>query len=92
MKSQRNPWQELLVSAIRTKVAPPRPEGFYTREEIAKEWGLKLNTATRHLDTLLKQKKVEMIRQMSVIESKDGEKLLRKLKMFKIIPTKPSRK
>jgi hypothetical protein len=88
----RNPWQELLVTAIRTKVAPPRPEGFFTREEIAKEWGLKLNTATRHLDTLLKQKKVEMIRQMSVIESKDGEKLLRKLKMFKIIPTKPPRK
>ena len=88
----RNPWQELLVTAIRTKVAPPRPEGFYTREEIAKEWGLKLNTATRHLDTLLKQKKVEMIRQMSVIESKDGEKLLRKLKMFKIIPTKHTHK
>jgi DNA-binding transcriptional regulator YhcF (GntR family) len=88
----RNPWQELLVSAIRTKVAPPRPEGFFTREEIAKEWGLKMNTATRHLDTLLKQKKVEMIRQMSVITSKDGEKLLRKLKMFKIIPTKPPRK
>jgi DNA-binding transcriptional regulator YhcF (GntR family) len=84
----RNPWQQLLETAIRTKVAPPRPEGFFTREEIAKEWGLKLNTATRHLDTLLKQKKVEMIRQMSVIESKDGEKLLRKLKMFKIIPTK----
>jgi DNA-binding transcriptional regulator YhcF (GntR family) len=88
----RNPWQELLVSAIRTKVAPPRPDGFFTREEIAKEWGLKLNTATRHLDTLLKQKKVEMIRQMSVITSKDGEKLLRKLKMFKIIPTKPPHK
>jgi DNA-binding transcriptional regulator YhcF (GntR family) len=88
----RNPWQELLVTAIRTKVAPPRPEGFFTREEIAKEWGLKLNTATRHLDTLLKQKKVEMIRQMSVITSKDGERLLRKLKMFKIIPTKPPRK
>jgi DNA-binding transcriptional regulator YhcF (GntR family) len=84
----RNPWQELLVTAIRTKVAPPRPEGFFTREEIAKEWGLKLNTATRHLDTLLKQKKVEMIRQMSVITSKDGEKLLRKLKMFKIITKK----
>jgi DNA-binding transcriptional regulator YhcF (GntR family) len=92
MKSPRNPWQELLVTAIRTKVAPPRPEGFFTREEIAKEWGLKLNTATRHLDTLLKQKKVEMIRQMSVITSKDGEKLLRKLKMFKIIPIKPPRK
>ena len=88
----RNPWQELLVTAIRTKVAPPRPEGFFTREEIAKEWGLKLNTATRHLDTLLKQKKVEMIRHMSVIESKDGDKLLRKLKMFKIIPIKPPRK
>jgi hypothetical protein len=88
----RNPWQELLVTAIRTKVAPPRPEGFFTREEIAKEWGLKMNTATRHLDTLLKQKKVEMIRQMSVITSKDGDKLLRKLKMFKIIPTKPPRK
>ena len=88
----RNPWQELLVSAIRTKVAPPRPEGFFTREEIAKEWGLKMNTATRHLDNLLKQKKVEMIRQMSVITSKDGEKLLRKLKMFKIIPTKPLHK
>jgi DNA-binding transcriptional regulator YhcF (GntR family) len=88
----RNPWQELLITAIRTKIAPPRPEGFFTREEIAKEWGLKLNTATRHLDTLLKQKKVEMIRQMSVITSKDGEKLLRKLKMFKIIPTKPPRK
>ena len=66
--------------------------GFFTREEIAKEWGLKLNTATRHLDTLLKQKKVEMIRQMSVITSKDGDKLLRKLKMFKIIPIKPPRK
>jgi DNA-binding transcriptional regulator YhcF (GntR family) len=88
----RNPWQELLVTAIRTKVAPPRPEGFYTREEIAKEWGLKLNTATRHLDALLKQKKVEMIRQMSVITSKDGKKLLRKLKMFKIIPIKPTHK
>jgi DNA-binding transcriptional regulator YhcF (GntR family) len=88
----RNPWQELLETAIRTKVAPPRPEGFFTREEIAKEWGLKMNTATRHLDILLKQKKVEMIRQMSVITSKDGEKLLRKLKMFKIIPTKPPRK
>jgi hypothetical protein len=88
----RNPWQELLVTAIRTKVAPPRPEGFFTREEIAKEWGLKLNTATRHLDTLVKQKKVEMIRHMSVITSKDGDKLLRKLKMFKIIPTKPPRK
>jgi DNA-binding transcriptional regulator YhcF (GntR family) len=88
----RNPWQELLVTAIRTKVAPPRPEGFFTREEIAKEWGLKMNTTTRHLDILLKQKKVEMIRQMSVITSKDGEKLLRKLKMFKIIPTKPTRK
>ena len=88
----RNPWQELLVSAIRTKVAPPRPEGFFTREEIAKEWGLKMNTTTRHLDILLKQKKVEMIRQMSVITSKDGDKLLRKLKMFKIIPTKPPRK
>jgi DNA-binding transcriptional regulator YhcF (GntR family) len=88
----RNPWQELLVTAIRTKVAPPRPEGFFTREEIAKEWGLKMNTTTRHLDILLKQKKVEMIRQMSVITSKDGEKLLRKLKMFKIIPTKSPRK
>ena len=91
MKS-KNPWQELLETAIRTKVAPPRPEGFYTREEIAKEWGLKMNTATRHLDTLYRQKKVEMIRQMSVIESKDGEKLLRKLKMFKIITTKHPRK
>jgi len=88
----RNPWQELLVTAIRTKVAPPRPEGFFTREEIAKEWGLKLNTATRHLDNLHKQKKVEMIRQMSVIEAKGGQMLLRKLKMFKIIPTKPPRK
>jgi len=88
----RNPWQELLETAIRTKVAPPRPEGFFTREEIAKEWGMKMNTATRHLDTLYRQKKVEMIRQMSVITSKDGEKLLRKLKMFKIIPTKPPRK
>jgi len=88
----RNPWQELLITAIRTKVAPPRPEGFFTREEIAKEWGMKMNTATRHLDNLLKQKKVEMIRQMSVIQSKDGEKLLRKLKMFKIIPTKPHHK
>ena len=83
----RNPWQELLVSAIRTKVAPPRPEGFFTREEIAKEWGLKLNTATRHLDNLYKQKKVEMIRQMCVIETKSGS-MLRKLKMFKIVPTK----
>jgi len=88
----RNPWQLLLETAIRTKVAPPRPEGFFTREEIAKEWGMKMNTATRHLDTLYRQKKVEMIRQMSVITSKDGEKLLRKLKMFKIIPTKPPRK
>jgi len=84
----RNPWQQLLETAIRTKVAPPRPEGFYTREEIAKEWGLKLNTATRHLDTLLKQKRVEVIRQMSVIEAKSGQMLLRKLKMFKIIPIK----
>jgi len=88
----RNPWQELLVTAIRTKIAPPRPEGFFTREEIAKEWGLKLNTATRHLDNLHKQKKVEMIRQMSVIEAKGGQMLLRKLKMFKIIPIKPPRK
>ena len=86
MKS-RNPWQELLVTAIRTKVAPPRPEGFYTREEIAKKCGLKLNTATRHLDALCKQKKVEMIRQMCVIETKSGS-MLRKLKMFKIVPTK----
>jgi len=84
----RNPWQELLVTAIRTKVAPPRPEGFYTREEIAKEWGLKINTATRHLDTLYRQKRVEMIRQMAVIEAKGGKKLLRKLKMFKIITKK----
>jgi predicted ArsR family transcriptional regulator len=87
----RNPWQELLVTAIRTKVAPPRPEGFYTREEIAKEWGLKMNTTTRHLQSLVNQKKVEVVRQMCVIETKSGS-MLRKLKMFKIVPTKPPRK
>ena len=84
-------WQKLLEVAVRTKVAPPRPEGFFTREEIAKKWGLKINTTTRHLDALVKQKKVEMIWHTCVIESKVGQ-LLRKLKMFKIVPTKPARK
>ena len=84
-------WQKLLEVAVRTKVAPPRPEGFFTREEIAKKWGLKINTTTRHLDALVKQKKVEMIWHTCVIQSKVGQ-LLRKLKMFKIIPEKLPRK
>jgi predicted ArsR family transcriptional regulator len=83
----RNPWQQLLETAIRTKVAPPRPEGFYTREEIAKQWNLKMNTTTRHLQSLVNQKKVEVVRQMCVIETKGGS-MLRKLKMFKIVGKK----
>jgi hypothetical protein len=84
-------WQKLLEVAVRTKVAPPRPEGFFTRQEIAKKWGLKINTTTRHLDALIKQKKVEEIWHTCVIQSRVGQ-LLRKLKMFRIVPTKPSHK
>jgi len=84
-------WQKLLEIAVQTKVAPPRPEGFFTREEIAEKWKLKINTTTRHLSLLVKQKKIEMIRHTCVIDTRGG-KMLRKLKMFKIIPEKPSRK
>jgi len=84
-------WQKLLEVAVRTKVAPPRPEGFFTREEVAEKWKLKINTTTRHLDLLVKQKKLEAIRHTCVIDTRAG-KMLRKLKMFKIIPEKPPRK
>jgi predicted ArsR family transcriptional regulator len=84
-------WQKLLEVAVSTKVAPPRPEGFFTREEVAEKWKLKINTATRHLDLLVEQKKVETIRHTCVIDTKAG-KMLRKLKMFRIVPQKLSRK
>ena len=84
-------WQKLLETAVQTKVAPPRPEGFFTREEVAEKWKLKINTTTRHLDLLVKQKKLEVIRHTFVINTKAG-KMLRKLKMFKIIPEKHARK
>jgi hypothetical protein len=84
-------WQKLLETAVQTKVAPPRPEGFFTREEVAEKWKLKTNTATRYIDLLIKQKKIEAIRHTCVIDTKAG-KMLRKLKMFKIIQEKPTRK
>jgi hypothetical protein len=87
MKTSRHPWQELLESAIKNKTAPPRPPDFYTREEIAKLWNKKVNTANRFINLLIAQKKVEVIRHQSVIPTKGGP-ITRKLQMFRIIPTK----
>ena len=87
MKSTRNPWQELLETAIRTKVAPPRPEGFFTMEEISKQWNQKKSCTSRHLLALVEKKKVEVIRHQCLIETRT-KPMLRKLKMYRIIPTK----
>ena len=87
MKSPRNPWQELLETAIRTKVAPPRPEGFLTIKEISKQWNQKKSCTSRHLLTLVAKKKVEVIRHQCLIETRT-KPMLRKLKMYRIIPTK----
>jgi len=80
-------WQKLLQVAIHSKIAPPRPEGYLTRGEIAKKWKLKTNTAMRLLKPLIQNKKVEMIKHTVVIETKAGP-MLRKVKMFKIIDKK----
>ena len=56
MKSPRNPWQKLLQQHIYNRYAPPRPEGFYTRPEIAKLWGLKMNTTARLIKDMMKNK------------------------------------
>jgi len=91
MKSTRNPWQELLEASIRTKVAPPRPEGFFTMEEISKEWNQKKSCTSRHLLALIEKGKVEVIRHQCLIQTRT-KPMLRKLKMYRIIPTKPPHK
>ena len=83
----RNPWQKLLQEHIHNKCAPPRPEGFYTRPEIAKLWGLKINTATRILKDMVKEKKLEERKHLFIIQTK-SKPALRQLKVFKILPLK----
>lgn len=83
MKTKQNPWQQLLQGAIRNKVAPPRPEGFHTREEIAEQCKLNLSTTTRYINALLKEKKVDMIYHMCVIDTK-SKPMLRKMQLFRI--------
>ena len=87
----RNPWQELLVKHINHLSAPPRPEGYLTRYEIAKLWGLKMNTATRILKDMVKDKKLEERKHLFVIQTK-SKPALRQLKVFKILPLKHPRK
>jgi len=85
MKSPRNPWQKLLAEHIANRQAPPRPEGFYTRPEIAKLWGLKMNTTTRMIKDMLQNKKLEERKHLFMIETK-SKPTLRRLKIYKILP------
>jgi hypothetical protein len=87
MKSPRNPWQKLLQQHIHNKYAPPRPDGFYTRPEIAKLWGLKINTTSRMLKDMMASKKIEMQKHPFVIQTR-SKPALRRLKIYKILSTK----
>jgi Fic family protein len=91
MKSQRNPWQKLLQEHIHNRFTPPRPEGYYTRPEIAKLWGLKINTTSRLLKDMLKAKKLEMRKHPFLITT-TSKPSIRQLKIYKILSTKPPHK
>ena len=83
----RNPWQKLLQDHIYNRYAPPRPEGFYTRTEIAKLWGLKANTTARLIKDMIRNKKIEMRKHPFIIMAK-SKPALRQLQIYKILPTK----
>jgi hypothetical protein len=87
MKSPRNPWQKLLQEHIYNRFTPPRPEGFYTRPEIAKLWNLKANTTARLINDMVKNKKLEMRKHPFLIATKTKPSI-RQLQIYKILPTK----
>jgi len=87
----KNPWQKLLQEHIHNRYTPPPPEGYYTRPEIAKMWGLKINTTSRLLNQMEKNKSVEMRKHPFIIATK-LKPALRQLKIYKILPTKPPHK
>jgi len=87
----KNPWQKLLQQHIQNRYTPPRPEGFYTRPEIAELWKLKINTTSRLLNEMEKNKTVEMRKHPFMIPTK-LKPALRQLKIYKILPIKPPRK
>jgi hypothetical protein len=83
----RNPWQELLVKHINHLSAPPRPEGYLTRYEIADIWKKSASYTHRALRNLLEKKQIEMIKHTFVIQTKN-KPALRKIQLYKIPPTK----
>jgi predicted transcriptional regulator len=87
----KNPWQKLLQQHIHNRYAPPRPEGFYTRPEISELWGLKINTTSRLLSEMEKNKSVEMRKHPFIIKSKD-KTAIRHIKTYKILSFKPPHK
>jgi hypothetical protein len=91
MKTPRNPWQKLLQEHIYNRFTPPRPEGFYTRPEIAKLWGLKPNTTARLIKDMMKNKKLEMRKHPFLIATA-SKPAIRQLQIYKILPFKPPRK
>jgi hypothetical protein len=91
MKSPKNPWQKLLQEHIYNRFTPPRPEGFYTRPEIAKLWGLKTNTTARLIKDMMKNKKLEMRKHPFLIATA-SKPAIRQLQIYKILPTKPPSK
>jgi len=90
MKAQ-NPWQKLLQEHIKDKFAPPPPAGYHTREEVSKLWQKSMNTTSRMLSQMLLEKKVDMKRHPFIIPRKD-HRVVRNLKIYKILSTKPPRK
>jgi len=60
-------------------------------EEISKEWNQKKSCTSRHLLSLIGKGKVEVIRHQCLIQTRT-KPMLRKLKMYRIIPTKPPHK
>jgi hypothetical protein len=90
MKAQ-NPWQKLLQEHIKDKFAPPPPPGYHTREEVSKLWQKSMNTTSRMLSQMLLEKKVDMKRHPFIIPRKD-HRVVRNLKIYKILSTKPPRK
>jgi hypothetical protein len=91
MKSPKNPWQKLLQEHIHNRFTPPRPEGFYTRPEIAKLWGLKTNTTARLIKDMMKNKKLEMRKHPFLIATA-SKPAIRQLQIYKILPLKHSHK
>jgi hypothetical protein len=87
MKSPKNPWQKLLQEHIYNRFTPPRPEGFYTRPEIAKLWGLKANTTARLIKAMMKNKKLE-VRKHPFLITTTSKPSIRQLLIYKILHKK----